>query len=69
MQPIRMEIRMLNDHDSEEQFVVIALELGVLGIGVERAYGMDVICLAEGIEFSLTLEHDEYQVVGRYDPI
>ena len=58
----------MEPYDDNEQYVVFCFELGVLGFGVNRAYGMDIRAMAEGIEFQLTLEQDEYQVLGYFEP-
>ncbi|QLF83433.1 hypothetical protein SEA_NICEHOUSE_220 [Rhodococcus phage NiceHouse] len=56
--------------NDEDQYIVLCHELGVLGIGVQRSYGMDVTAVAEGIEFDLVFDSpDEYHIVGEFFPI
>ncbi|ASZ75003.1 hypothetical protein FDI69_gp183 [Rhodococcus phage Trina] len=45
------------------KFVVFYKEEGVIAIGTERAYGMDVRYFMEGIEYSATCEPEEYIVM------
>ena len=55
--------------NDEDKYVVLCFEQGVLGIGTKRSYGMDVTAPIDGIEFSLTLEHDEYHIIGEFYPL
>lgn len=47
-----------------DNFLVYLKEHGVLAVGEEKPYGLDVRYFLDGIEFETTCEPDEYVVLG-----
>jgi len=52
---------------NEDEYVVLVLHQGILGIGVKTQDGMEVTSSAEGVEMFDSLEPDEYVIVGLLD--
>ncbi len=49
------------------KYAVFFKEEGVIAIGTETAYGMDIRYFMEGIEFFGSCEEGEYIVLGELD--
>lgn len=53
---------------NDDKYVVLCHERGIIGIGTRRAYGIDVVAFAEGIEYSLVFDDpEEFTVIGILD--
>lgn len=52
---------------SNEIINIFVIDAGVFGFGIERSYGCDARFTVEGIDYSLPLEDDEYEIVNDKD--
>lgn len=58
---------MISQHDFNFTHILYCLEEGVLSLGKEAPYGMDVLLFIDGIEMIRCCEPDEYQIVHVID--
>lgn len=55
--------------DMNYEFVILLIDEGILALGNDYADGMEVVYYIDNVEFQKSLEIDEYQVIGRFEPL
>ena len=51
------------------EFVILLIDEGILALGNDYSDGMQVVYYIDNVEFQKSLEIDEYQVIGRFEPL